>query len=62
MDIKLGTLKYPKEYMTPFNFEIKKKKSKVKGQTGHVNILTAEFLENLLLNRHQTPYSVHLKE
>jgi hypothetical protein len=46
--------------MTPVDFEVNK--SKVIGQTGKRNILTAQNLENLLLDRNQTWYSVHLKE
>jgi hypothetical protein len=34
----------------------------VKGQTGHRNILTTHYLENSFLDRHQTLYTVHLKE
>jgi hypothetical protein len=35
---------------------------KIKGQTGYENILTTHYLENPLLDRHQTLYTVYLKE
>jgi hypothetical protein len=35
---------------------------KVKGQTGHMNILNTQYLENPFFDRHQTLYTVHLKE
>jgi hypothetical protein len=46
--------------MTPIDFEVQR--SKVKGQTGHMNILTTQYLENPFLDRHRTLRTVHLKE
>jgi hypothetical protein len=37
-------------------------RSNVKGQTGHINILTTQYLENPFLERHQNLYTVHLKD
>jgi hypothetical protein len=31
--------------------------SKVKGQTGHKKVVTAQYLDNLLLDEHQTLYT-----
>jgi hypothetical protein len=35
---------------------------KVKSQTGHENILATHYLEKPLLDKHQTLYTVYLKE
>jgi hypothetical protein len=42
--MKLDTLVHLKESITPIGFE-------VKGQTGHKNILTTQYLENLKSDR-----------
>jgi hypothetical protein len=38
--------------MTPIDFEVNK--SKVKGEYGHMNILTSQYLKSPLSNGHQT--------
>jgi hypothetical protein len=50
--IKLSTLVYPKDSMTLVI--IRSKVEGKAGQTAHRNILTAQYLENPLLDRHQT--------
>jgi ribosomal protein S24E len=44
--------------MTTIDFEVKRPKS----QTEYMNILTTQYLENPLLGRHQTFYTVHHKK
>jgi hypothetical protein len=49
-DIKLHTLVHLRESMNPIDFEVKR--SKVRSQTGHMNIPTAQYLENPLFDGH----------